>query len=103
MATILYTVRPGDSLWSIAEKFDTTVSDIARYNGISDLNLIFPGQRLRIFTSTPTIPRWYVVRWGDTLAGIANRFNTTVQQLVEYNNIQDPDVIYAGQVLRIRP
>ena len=40
MATVNYTVRPGDTLWNIAEKFDTSVNDIARYNGISDVNQI---------------------------------------------------------------
>lgn len=50
MATVNYTVRPGDTLWNIAEKFDTSVNDIARYNGISDVNQIYPGQVLRIAT-----------------------------------------------------
>lgn len=55
MATVNYTVRPGDTLWNIAEKFDTSVNDIARYNGISDVNQIYPGQVLRIATQFPVV------------------------------------------------
>lgn len=62
MATVNYTVRPGDTLWNIAEKFDTSVNDIARYNGISDVNQIYPGQVLRIATQFPVASKWYIVR-----------------------------------------
>ena len=48
IVTILYAVAPGDTLWSIAKNFGTTVNDIARYNGISDPDLIYPGQVLSI-------------------------------------------------------
>ena len=65
MATVNYTVRPGDTLWNIAEKFDTSVNDIARYNGISDVNQIYPGQVLRIATQFPVASKWYIVRQGD--------------------------------------
>ncbi len=43
----------------------------------------------------------YTVQWGDTLTGIANRFNTTVQAIVQLNNIPNPNLIYAGQLLEI--
>ena len=76
MATVNYTVRPGDTLWNIAEKFDTSVNDIARYNGISDVNQIYPGQVLRIATQFPVASKWYIVRQGDTLSSIADRYNT---------------------------
>ena len=49
----------------------------------------------------PSLPEEYVVQPGDTLSGIALRFDTTVSQLVRLNNIQDPDRIYPGQVLRL--
>ena len=70
-----------------------------RDNGICNADLIFPGQRLRIRMSEPTR---YVIRRGDTLAAIANRFHTTVDELVRLNNIENPDVLYPGQVLLLR-
>ena len=103
MYTILYTVCPGDTLWTISQKFNTTVNDIARYNGISNPDLIYAGQILRIPVVTPEVPEWYVVREGDTLYSIANKFGTTVEILVQLNNIQNPDLIYPRKRLRIRP
>ena len=94
-----YTVKPGDTLSTIAQRFHTTVQDIVRDNGICNADLIFPGQRLRIRMSEPTR---YVIRRGDTLAAIANRFHTTVDELVRLNNIENPDVLYPGQVLLLR-
>lgn len=41
----------------------------------------------------------YIVKKGDTLSGIAKVFNTTVENLVENNDIKDPDMIYVGQVI----
>ena len=95
MATVNYTVRPGDTLWNIAEKFDTSVSDV---------NQIYPGQVLRIATQFPVASKWYIVRQGDTLSSIADRYNTTVERLLQLNCcIYDPNRIYPGQVLRVKP
>lgn len=65
MPSIVYTVR-GDTLWNIAKAYGTTVNDIARYNGIVETDVIYPGQRLRILSrrrahrngmsSVPVIP-----------------------------------------------
>ena len=106
MATVQYTVKPGDSLWKIAMEFDTTVNDIARYNGIVNPDDIAVGQVLRIYIPeqpSTEIPEWYIVMEGDTLYTIAKKFNTTVDQLVELNNLCNPDVIFPRRVLRIRP
>jgi len=102
LPTILYTVRPGDTLWTIAEKFNTSVNDIARYNGIAEPDEIFPTQRLRIPVTSPPSSRWYIVRPGDSLFRIADRFNTTIPELVRLNQLRDPNVIYVGQVMRVR-
>lgn len=77
MPSIVYTVREGDTLWNIAKAYGTTVNDIARYNGIVETDVIYPGQRLRIFVPEESTPKWYVVRPGDTLTKIAEKFGTT--------------------------
>ena len=104
MASIIYTVAPGDTLWKIAQEFGTTVNDIARYNGIVDLDVIYPGQQLRISVQegAPT-SNWYTVRPGDTLTVIAERFGATVPCLMWMNDIVVADLIYPGQRLRVRP
>ena len=103
MPSIVYTVREGDTLWNIAKAYGTTVNDIARYNGIVETDVIYPGQRLRIFVPEESTPKWYVVRPGDTLTKIAQNFGTTVQRLMWLNDISDPNLIYPRQRLRIRP
>ncbi len=104
MASIIYSVREGDTLWNIAKEFGTTVNDIARYNGIVDTDRIYPGQQLRIFVQEgqPT-SKWYVVRPGDSLFTIAEKFKTTVPCLMWLNDIVVADLIYPGQRLRVVP
>jgi putative chitinase len=99
--TVYYTVQYGDTLASIARRFNTTVSAIAQANGIANPNLIYAGQVLVIPPYTPTQIATYYVQPGDTLASIAARFGTTVSAIVSYNHIPNPNLIYAGQLLYI--
>ena len=106
MHTLTYVVRDGDTLTSIARRFNTTVNEIAKLNNISDKNLIYIGQVLKIETSASSSSEEsflgsYIVKSGDTLSSIASRFNTTVNELVRLNNIPNPNLIYVGEVLRI--
>jgi LysM repeat protein len=96
-----YTVQPGDTLWSIALRFGTTVEAIAQLNNISNPNLIFPGQVLLIPGTTLPPTQQYTVQPGDTLYRIAQRFGVTVDEIVRLNNISDPNLIFPGQVLLI--
>ena len=102
MTTIVYTVEPGDTLWGIAHHFGTTVNDIARYNGLAFPDKIYPGQQIRIPSAQTQVPVWYVVRPGDTLWTIAQRYGLTVEGILQLNSIDNPDMIYPGRVLRLR-
>lgn len=102
-----HVVQPGDTLWGISRRYNTTVDAIVRANNIPNPNLIYVGQVLEIPDGTsptpvpPVNPSTYVVRAGDTLSQIARTFNTTVAALVQANNIANPNLIYVGQVLII--
>lgn len=106
---ITITVQSGNTLWGIAREYHTTVSSIVSLNDIANPNLIYPGQELNIYQvqkrnsyiNTPTGTTYYRVVAGDTLSEIALRFNTTVENLVQLNNIVNPDLIYTGQLLVI--
>lgn len=102
MTTILYTVQPGDTLWNIAQQHQTTVQNLARYNGIVKPYEIYPGQTLKIMVPKQPEPRWYLVQPGDNLFQIADYFNTSVEKLMQANTIDNPNVIYPGQILQIR-
>lgn len=96
-----YTVRAGDTLTSIAAKFKTTVPRLVSLNGIADPDLIYTGERLQIPTTGGAGGTSYTVRPGDTLWGIAQSYGISVSQLVNSNDIGDPDLIYPGEVIQI--
>ncbi len=96
-----YTVKSGDTLSGIAAKFGTTYQKIAADNGISNPNLIHPGQVLKINGTKNATSTTYTVKSGDTLSGIAAKFGTTYQALAKKNGISNPNLIYPGQVLKI--
>lgn len=98
-----YTVKAGDTLWSIARRFNTTVEDLMKYNNLSS-DVITVGTVLTIPTTTDSSTNlnssMYVVKAGDTLWNIAKRYNTTVENLMMMNNLTT-DLITIGQRLMV--
>jgi LysM repeat protein len=110
-ANTTYTVVRGDTLSSIARRFNVTTQALVEANNIVNPNLIYVGQVLTIPdgstpppapTPPPATPdQNYTVRAGDTLTRIAVRFGVTVSQIMAANNLTNPNFIYVGQVLVI--
>lgn len=107
--TINYVVQRGDTLSGIAIRYNTTVAELAGINNIKNPNLIYIGQTLKIVTNS-TIPEdethatsciIYTVKSGDTLSKIALKYGTTVQKILSNNMIENPNLIYAGQKIKI--
>lgn len=96
-----YVVRPGDTLWLLARRYDTTVDAIIRLNGLPNDNLSI-GQILKIPSAgeTPAPYFEYTVRSGDSLWMLAQRFGTTVDDIKRLNGLSS-DNLSIGQVLRI--
>ena len=104
-----HVVAAGDTLASIAQRYGTTVDAIAQVNGITNPSQIFVGTQLTIAEGSaepataaqPSGSSAHTVQPGETLAGIAARFGTTIQSLIATNGIDDPDLIRAGQQLSV--
>ena len=103
--TNTYTVKSGDTLYSIAKQYNTTVDAIKQLNNITS-NTLSIGNVLKIPTSdfieTPTTTITYTVTPGDTLYSIARTYNTTVNNIKELNNLTS-NILTVGQKLLISP
>ena len=95
-----YTVKSGDSLWSISRKFGITVDELKSANNLSSnllsvgQNLIIPGKEAQATSDE------YVVKKGDTLYSIARKYNTSVDNLKSINNITT-DSLAIGQIIKL--
>ena len=100
---VIYTVKVGDNLYSIAKKYNVTVDNIKAVNNLTS-NLISIGQQLRIPISNGNNMdneySTYIVKSGDTLYKIANAYGMTVSQLMEINNLESNN-LSIGQVLKV--
>ena len=95
LAQATYPVAPGDTLYSLARRYGTTVEELMRLNGLESF-LLQPGQVLKL----PSGERTHVVAPGDTLFSLARRYGTTVEALMRLNGLSSPE-IKVGQVLRL--
>ena len=102
--TFTYTVKRGDSLYSIANLYSSSVNDIIKLNNLKSINLNI-GDKLLIpekdKTSLPVNFKVYTVKRGDTIYSIATKNNISVDTLLKDNN-KSSNVINVGEVLKIR-
>ena len=95
----------GDTLSGIATKFGTTYQRLAEINGIADPNKIYAGQEI-IVSGEPVANTsdevYYTIQDGDTLSGIGTTYGVSWQWLAEVNGIDDPNLIYPGNTIRVR-
>ncbi len=106
---ITYIVKSGDTLSKIALDYGTTVNELVKLNKIKNPNLIFPGEEFLVpikndenFENNSDLGHnIYVVQRGDTLSELAIKFNTTVNEIAEINNIKNVNLIYIGEKIRI--
>ena len=98
----IYTVKKGDSLWKIANKYNTTVEKLKSANNLKT-NTLSVGQKLVIpsISVSPEVSDTYIVQKGDSLWSIANKFNMTVSKLKNLNNLTN-NLLSIGQVLKIK-
>ena len=96
-----YTVQKGDSLWSIANKFNVSIESLKTANNLTS-NLLNIGQTLKIPTEEKPVTgdyTVYTISKGDSLYSIAQKYNTTVDALVKYNNLSSTNLKVGEQLL----
>jgi membrane-bound lytic murein transglycosylase D len=109
---VVYRVKHGDSLWSIAKKYKTRSAKIAKWNGIAPKDTLSIGQKLVIWTTpSPTLASpyndpvvrklSYRVRSGDSLARIAQKFRVHILDIVRWNGIDQGKYLQPGQALTL--
>jgi len=112
-----YPVRSGDTIYSIAWKYELDPVELARWNNISSPYRIYPGQRLNMkpgestaasqtpkpqsTSSTATWPDSITVRKGDSLYALAKQYNVSARQLASINGLKSPYTIKPGQTLQL--
>src|SRR5699024_8742681 len=96
-STKTYTVKSGDTLSEIANKFGTSVKKLQSINNIKNVNLIRVGQKIKLSGSSS---KTYTVKSGDTLSEIASKLGTSVKSLQSKNGIKNANLIYVGQKIK---
>ena len=111
---IIYTIKKGDSLWSIANEMGVNIGALSRWNNLHPEKKLIPGDKLRIKVNrgqpssdlTVGVRKGgeviYVVREGDTLWGIAKKHNVTVAEIKNWNQLKETDRIHPADKLKLR-
>ena len=105
MEVVEYTIKPGDTLWKIANNCNVTVDDIVKLNNLNS-TIIYPGQTIKLSLGCAKLQNnneqseeLYIVKKGDTLYSIARMFNTTVNNLINDNNLPTTNLIIGQQLI----
>lgn len=96
----VYTVKSGDTLYSIAKQYNVSVDDIVNQNNLVSNNLTI-GTKLLIPSGKSNDIIVYTVQRGDSLWALANNYNTTIDDIKRLNNLTS-DVLTVGQELQIK-
>lgn len=111
---IIYTIKKGDTLWSISNEMGVNIGALSRWNNLHPETKLMPGDRLKIRVtrgseSSETFQNGngkreiiYVVKAGDTLWGIAKKYNLGVSDIKKWNNLEGTDRIYPSDKLKLR-
>jgi len=91
-----HTVKKGETLWSIANKYDINIDTLIGANDISNMNRIKPGEKIKIL---PVKGILYNISPGENLSSIANKFNISRTKIINSNGIKNPEKIQIGQTL----
>ena len=106
-----YTVKPGETLSEIAERYGTSVQRLMQLNGLRSAQDLWAGSRIQVpgagsaptstGARTTTVNANYTVKQGETLSELAERYGTSVQRLMELNNLRSAQDLWAGSRIQV--
>jgi len=114
MSEMTYTIKKGDTLWSIADEMGVNIGALSRWNNLNPEKKLMPGDKLKIRMSSGSEPLGdlhpkkegreiiYVVKEGDSLWSIAKKFNVTISEIKTWNGLNGGDRIYPSARLRLK-
>ena len=109
---IIHEIVAGDTLTNVAQRYNVEPANLATYNQILDQNNVIIGQKLRIppvgvtiteaaEVAVPGADGYHVVRMGESLSAIAKMYNMTLDELMALNEIENPNIVQMGMMLRL--
>jgi membrane-bound lytic murein transglycosylase D len=110
---ITYTIKKGDTLWSIANQTGVNIGALSRWNNLHPDKILMPGDKLRVRINMPPEPGnglktkgakeiIYIVREGDTLWDIAQKYNVTIEEIKSWNALNGGERIYPSDRLKLK-
>jgi membrane-bound lytic murein transglycosylase D len=110
---ITYTIKRGDSLWSIANEMGVNIGTLSRWNNLHPDKKLMPGDKLKIRILTSQHPSngpskkegkeiIYIVKEGDTLWDIAQKYNVTIEEIKNWNSLNGGDRIYPSDQIKLK-
>jgi membrane-bound lytic murein transglycosylase D len=111
---MIYTIKKGDTLWSIANEMRVNIGALSRWNNLHPEKKLIPGDKLKIRMINAPHPSdeplrkkdgkeiIYVVKGGDTLWGIAKKYNITIAEIKTWNHLDKTDRIHTADKLKLR-
>ena len=107
----IYYVKAGDSMWSIAKRFNVTIKDLSIWNDLNPAKFLLTGTKILIYPKyfkeikPKPIPKndiVYPVKRGDSIIKISNKFGIPKEWILKWNDIPDETLIYPGQIIELR-